>query len=53
MRRSKSFCFFGGGHNLTIWDQCYSNDNSKNYSYGHTFDTTANYELTGGTNKFY
>ena len=44
---------FGGGHDLTIWDQCCSNDNSKDYRYGYTYDTTSNYELTGGSNKFY
>ena len=44
---------FGGRHNLTIWDNFFSNDNSKNYNYGTEFDTTSNYELTGGTNKFY
>jgi len=44
---------FGGGHNLTIWDNCTSSDNSKDYSYNHTYDTTQNYELTGGSQSFY
>ena len=44
---------FGGGHNLTIWDNFFTNDNSKDYSYGSYYDTTSNYELTGGANKFY
>ena len=44
---------FGGGHELTIWDNCTSNDNSQNYKYNHTYDTTQNYELTGGSNSFY
>ena len=44
---------FGGGHDLTIWNNFFTNDNSKDYSYGTEFDTTSNYELTGGTNKFY
>ena len=44
---------FGGGHELTIWDQCCSNDNSKDYRYNHTYDTSSKYELTGGDNKFY
>ena len=44
---------FGGRHNLTIWDNFFSNDNSKDYLYGTEFETTSNYELTGGTNKFY
>ena len=44
---------FGRGHNLTIWDQCCTNDNSKDYRYGNTYDTTSNYELTGGSKTFY
>ena len=44
---------FGGGHELTIWDNFFSNDNSKDYSYGHTYETTSNYELTGGAKNFY
>ena len=44
---------FGGGHNLTIWDNFFTNDNSKSYRYNHSYDTTSNYELTGGANKFY
>ena len=44
---------FGGGHNLTIWDNFFSNDNSKDYSYGTYYGTTSSYELTGGANKFY
>ena len=43
---------FGGGHDLTIWDNCTSNDNSKDYNYDHTYDTTQNYELTGGSKSF-
>ena len=44
---------FGGGHDLTIWDNCTSNDNSFDYNYNHTYDTTQNYELTGGSKSFY
>ena len=44
---------FGGGHDLTIWDKCTSNDNSKDYRYGYSYNTTANYELTGGSKTFY
>ena len=44
---------FGGGHDLTIWDNCTSNDNKKDYSYGHTYNTSKNYELTGGSQSFY
>ena len=44
---------FGGGHDLTIWDNCTTNDNSKYYGYGNTYNTSSNYELTGGSKKFY
>ena len=44
---------FGGGHNLTIWDNFFANDNSKDYNCGYSYYTTLNYELTGGANKFY
>ena len=44
---------FGGGHELTIWDKFTSNDNSKDYGYNHTYNTTSNYELTGGSKSFY
>ena len=44
---------FGGGHDLTIWDNFFSNNNSKDYSYGCTYGTTSSYELTGGNNNFY
>ena len=44
---------FGGGHDLTIWDKCTTNNNSKDYSYNNTYDTSQNYELTGGSNSFY
>ena len=44
---------FGGGHELTIWDHCTTNDNSKDYGYNHTYNTTHKYELTGGINNFY
>ena len=44
---------FGAGHDLTIWDNCTSSDNSKDYRYNHTYDTTQNYELTGGSQSFY
>ena len=44
---------FGGGHELTIWDKFTSNDNSKDYGYNHTYNTTSNYELTGGSRSFY
>ena len=44
---------FGGGHDLTIWDNCTSTDNSKNYGSNHTYNTTGAYELTGGSNKFF
>ena len=44
---------FGGGHDLTIWDNFTSNDNSFDYNYNHTYDTTQNYELTGGNKSFY
>ena len=44
---------FGGGHDLTIWDQCTTNNNSKDYGYNHTYNTTHKYELTGGINNFY
>ena len=45
---------FGGGHNLTIWDNFFANDNSKDYySCNYSYGTTSNYELTGGANKFY
>ena len=43
---------FGGGHELTIWDNCTSNDNSQDYRYNGTYDTTQNYELTGGSKSF-
>ena len=44
---------FGDGHDLTIWDNCTSNDNKKDYRYGYTYNTTKNYELTGGSQSFY
>ena len=45
---------FGGGHDFCIWDQCTTNNNSKNYrGKGHTYNTTENYELTGGKDNFY
>jgi len=43
---------FGGGHDLTIWDNFFSNDYSQNYSCNYSYGTS-NYELTGGANKFY
>ena len=43
---------FGGGHEITIWDQCCSNDNSKNYLNNYSYNTS-NYELTGGSKTFY
>ncbi len=43
---------FGGGHDLTIWDKCTSNDNSKNYSYNHTYEMPEKHELTGGHGNF-
>ena len=46
---------FGGGHDFCIWDQCTTNNNSKNYysGIGHTYNTSETYELTGGKNNFY
>ena len=44
---------FGGGHDLTIWDKCISNDNSKDYSYNHTYEMPEKHELTGGNGNFY
>ena len=44
---------FGRGHVLTIWDNFFSNDNSKDYLYNYSYGTTSSYELTGGANKFY
>ena len=45
---------FGGGHDFCIWDQCTTNNNSKDYSgKSHTYNTSENYELTGGKNYFY
>ena len=37
---------FGRGHCLTIWDQCCTNDNSKDYLNNCSYNTS-NYELTG------
>ena len=44
---------FGGGHDLTIWDNCTSNDNSKDYLSSISYNTTSKYELTGGSKSFY
>ena len=45
---------FGGGHDFCIWDQCTTNNNSKDYSgKSHTYNTTEYYELTEGKNNFY
>ena len=43
---------FGSGHDLTIWDQGCSNDNSKDYLNNYSYNTS-NYELTGGSKTFY
>ena len=43
---------FGGGHELTIWDKCTSNNNSKDYGNDHSYEIK-NYELTGGNSNFY
>jgi hypothetical protein len=44
---------FGGGHDLTIWDKCTSNNNSEDYSYNFSYEMLEKYELTGGNNNFY
>ena len=44
---------FGGGHDLTIWDKCTTNDNSKDYSYNSSYEMPEKYELTGGNRSFY
>ena len=44
---------FGGGHDLTIWDNCTSNDNSKDYLSSISYNITSKYELTGGSKSFY
>ena len=43
---------FGGGHDLTIWDNCTTNNNSQDYNYNHSYDMSEQYELTGGSKKF-
>ena len=44
---------FGGGHDLTIWDNFTTNNNSKDYGYNHSYSMDEKYELTGGKNSFY
>ena len=44
---------FGGGHDLTIWDNFFTHDNSKDYKYGFSYSTTSKFELTGGTKNFF
>ena len=44
---------FGGGHDLTIWDKCTTNDNTRDYGYNHSYEMKEKYELTGGNKSFY
>ena len=44
---------FGGGHDLTIWDNFTTNDNSKNYKYNFSYSMGEKYELTDGQNSFF
>ena len=44
---------FGGGHDFTLWDHFFTNDNSKDYKCGFSYGTTSNFELTGGAKQFY
>ena len=44
---------FGGGHDFCIWDQCTTNNNSKDYHGYGSYNTTEKYELTEGENNFY
>ena len=37
---------------MTIWDKFTTNDNSKSYSYNHSYEMTEPYELTGGNSSF-
>ena len=44
---------FGGGHDFTLWNNFFTNDNSKDYKFGFSYGTTQNYELTGGTKQYF
>ena len=48
----KNHFAFGGGHDLTIWDKCTTNDNSKDYRYNNSYEMPEPFELTGGNSSF-
>ena len=44
---------FGGGHDLTVWDNFTTNDNSKDYICNFSYSMEEKYELTDGKNNFF